>query len=503
MTTGFIDSLSDTDKDPRFVGQTLFGQGKVATGPLKLLLHGDAGTGGTLTPDTDIKRCLNDSEAAVLTQVGSELYLMAIGALQIPNIELYLGTSVLAASTAAEATITIAGAWTTPGDWRYRIGGVEITGGIAATDTPTTVATAITDYILAHPELGVTATSLAGVVTPRVISEGARGNDWTLVQDVTGLPAGATSVIAGGASITNGGVRFTGGSGTEDVTNFLAVEFDGRFERVCTAVRDSTNAGKWEVNLDSKALPDEGRMEHAVLGFNSSLLATVAAVAQTTLNNPRMQVLWHLNGETPPPVVAATFAAQRSAVENTTPNVNWDDEVIPGARGTTDADADIPSHSDRVAALDAGVTPITTINGQAAIVRSITTRSLTSGGDADNRTVDTSDSWVPDWVRDQLRIYWTTDFKIANPFVRDNFAPEETPPRRGGFATPKLWQQNAQRLMLVWQDDLIVTKVETNPVVAQFNAVAKRIVSRVPVIVLPKQHQIEVSVEQVPYESAA
>ena len=32
MTTGFIDELSDYDKDPRFVGQTLFGQGSVSQG---------------------------------------------------------------------------------------------------------------------------------------------------------------------------------------------------------------------------------------------------------------------------------------------------------------------------------------------------------------------------------------------------------------------------------------------------------------------------------------
>jgi hypothetical protein len=174
----------------------------------------------------------------------------------------------------------------------------------------------------------------------------------------------------------------------------------------------------------------------------------------------------------------------------------------PTTRGATDADADIPNHATRVAALDAGVTPITTIEGQGAVIRSITTRSLTSGGDADDRTVDTSESWVPDWIRDALRVYWTTEFKVKNPYVRDNFAPEENPPRRTGIATPQLWAQNAQRLMLGWEQDLIVTLVALNPVVAQFNAVAKRIVSRVPVIVTPLQHQIEVSVEQVPYNSA-
>lgn len=504
MTQGFIDELSDTDKDPRFVGQTKFGVGMVSTGPLKLLLCGLCGSGGLLTPDVDITRVYNTDDVDLQTQPGSELWGMAYAALQNPNAQVYICAPTAAGgAAAATATITIAGTWSTAGTWRYRIGGREISGGISASDLLGNVATNIAAYVSLHPELGVTAIAALGVVTLTTIDLGIRSLDYILVQDDTELPSGATSAVAGGASITNGGVRFTGGSGAENVTTLLAVEFPARFERVVFAQRDSTNVGKWEVQLDAKAGPNEGRMEHAIGAFNSSLMSTATSIAQTTLNNPRFQILWMMNGETPPPQMAASFGADRAALESTTPNVGYDDHIIKGVRGTTGADADIPSHATRVAALDAGITPITTIEGQGAIVRSVTTRSLTSGGDADDRTVDTSESWVPDWVRDRLREYWTLDFKIQNPYVRDDFAPEEVPPRQTGIATPKLWKQNAQRLMLGWQDQAIVTKVATNPVVAQFNATAKRIVSRVPVIVLPLQHQIEVSVEQVPYNSAA
>lgn len=504
MTQGFIDELSDTDKDPRFVGQTLFGQGMVSAGPLKLLVVGLAGSGGTIVADASPTRVINTADVDLLTQAGSELWGMAYAALQIPEAEVWLGAITAAGgAAAATATITIAGTWSTAGTWRYRIGGREISGGIAATDLLGNVAANIAAYVNLHPELGVTAAAALGVVTLTTIDLSVRSSDYILVQDDSELPSGATSAIAGGASITNGGVRFTGGAGTEDVTAFLANEFPARFERVVFAQRDSTNAGKWEVQLDAKAAPNEGRMEHAITGFNSTLLSTASSIAQSTLNNPRFQVLWMKNGETPPPQMAAAFGAKRSSIESGTPNVSYDDYKILGVRGSTDADSDIPSHATRVAALDAGVTPITTIEGQGAIVRSVTTRSLTSGGDADDRTVDTSDSWVPDWIRDRLREYWTLDFKVKNPYVRDDFAPEEIPPRQSGIATPKLWKQNAQRLMLGWQDQAIVTKVATNPVIAQFNATAKRIVSRVPVIVLPLQHQIEVSVEQIPYNSAA
>lgn len=504
MTIGFIDELSDTDKDPRFVGQTLFGQGMVSQGPLKMLCCGLAGSGGTIVADAAPVRAMNENDVDLLCQAGSELWGMAYAALQIPDVQLYLTAPTAAGgATAATATITIAGTWTTAGTWRYRIGGREISGGIAAADLLGTVAANINAYVNLHPELGVTSTVLLGVVTLTTIDLGVRSLDYILVQDTSQLPAGATSAIAGGTAVTNGGVRFTGGAGVENVTALLATEFPGRFERVAFAQRDSTNAGKWEVQLDAKAGPNEGRMEHAIVGFNSTLLATATSIAQTTLNNPRFQVLWMMNGETPPPQMAAAFAAKRSSVEAVTPNIGYDDYQILGVRGATNADSDIPSHSTRVAALDAGVTPITTIDGQGAIVRSVTTRSLTSGGDADDRTVDTSDSWVPDWIRDRLREYWTLDFKIKNPYVRDDFSPEEAAPKKTGIATPSLWQQQAQRLMLTWEAALIVTRVALNPVIAQFNRTAKRIVSRVPVVVTPLQHQIEVSVEQVPYNSAA
>lgn len=504
MTAGFIDELSDFDKDPRFVGQTLFGQGLVSAGPLKLLLCGLKGTSGTLTTDTQIARCLNTDEADILTTPGSELWGMAYAALQIPDVELYIAAPAAAGgAAAATATITIAGTWTTAGTARYRIGGREFTVGIAATDLLGNVATNIAAYINLHPELGVTGAAVLGVVTLTTIDLSVRSNDYILVQDTTELPSGATSAIAGGSSVTNGGVRFTSGAGVEDVTTLLTTEFPLRFERVVFAQRDSTNCGKWEVQLDAKAGPNEGRMEHAIGGFNSTLMSTATSIAQTTLNNPRFEILWMKNGETPPPQMAAAFGAKRSSVENTTPNVGYDDYKILGVRGSTGAPSDIPGHATRVAALDAGITPITTIEGQGAIVRSITTRSQTPSGDTDDRTVDTSDSWVPDWVRDRLREFWTLDFKVKNPYVRDDFSQEETPPKQTGVATPKLWKQAAMNLMLIWQGLNIVTKVATNPVIAQFNATAKRIVSRVPVIVLPLQHQIEVSVEQVPYNSAA
>lgn len=516
MTDGFIVELGDGNKDPGYYAQTRFGQGPTATGRLKLLLVGlKASSGGTLTPNTQFRRVLNPDEAATLAGAGGELARMADAAFRkATNCEVYIAAPAAAGgAAAATATITIDGTWTSSGQWKYRVCGDEISDGIASTDTQQSVAEGVRDYINARPRLAVSATAVAGevadewVVTLAAKSAGVRGNDYILVQDTSELPSGATSVIAGGSSTTNGGKRFTGGSGTEDIATLLTNEFDLYFDRFAFAQRDASNVAKLEAQVDAKAGPFEQRLQHCVGAFNSASLSTVSAITQTTINDPRFEILWMTNGETPAPEYAAEHAADRASIEEDTPNVGYDGKALPGIRAHTDGSSsvapDVPDHATRVAALDAGVTPLTTVDGQVVIVRAVTTRSLTEDSTVDDRTVDTSDAWVPDWVNRRVRRLYLEDFKPKNPRVRDDFAPEENPPRRTGIATPKLWKAFAMRWMLTWQEAAIVTKVESNPVVAQFNPNAKRIVSRIPVIPLPLHHQIEVSVEQIPFASAS
>ncbi len=508
MTNGFILEVSDTDKDPEFFGQTKFGVGPqtLANQPFVLLLVGMKATGaGTLTANTQVAKCTTPEDADTLAGAGGELARMARKALQIQGIEMYIAApAVPGGAAAAVATITIAGSWTeaSNNEWRYRIAGDYISGGISAADDSSDVAAAIAAYINARSYLAVTAVAVLGVVTLTSKSKGARQNDLMLWQDVSALPTGATSAVAGGSAVSNGAVRFHNGSGTEDVTTLLATLFTGRKHRIAAAQNDATNLALWRDQLDNKAGPFENRMEHLILGFNGDF-ATATSRAQTTLNEQRAQLLWMKDGETPASEIAAVFAAIRTQTERTNQNVSYDRMTLPGVFGQTD-ESTIPNRAARVAALDVGVTPIfTTIaTGKASIVRSVTTRSLTDTGDPDDRTVDTSESVVPDYIRDDLRLFWLSDFLANNPVVRDNRAPEE-PPLEPGTATPDLWSaQVRNRLINIHQANRLITKVSSNPPVSVFNKVAKRIASRVPVVVMPLQHQIEVSVEQVPYSTA-
>jgi phage tail sheath gpL-like len=506
---GVILELAPTDKKPGFYGKTQYGVGalSLASIPTVLLLVGlKAATGGSLVPDTQVVACTSSDDADTYAGPGSELARMAYAALQVPGVQILLAAPAIPnGATAATATITVNGTWTTGGQWTFRIGGVYLSSGIAYTDTPQTLATAIANFINNQPALPVSATAVAGQggaynVLLTVKSPGFRGNDTILWADTTELPAGATVQIAGGASVGNGGVRFSGGAATEDVTNLLATLVAGRYNRIAAAQRDAVNLSRWQMQLDMKAGPLVGRMEHAVFAI-STTFAAVTSLAQTSLNDQRAQLLWMLDGETAPTEIAAVFAAARLQAETTNPNVGFDNFVLPGVAPQTDAGS-IPNRATEVAALDMGVTPITTANDKAMIVRSITTHSLTDTGDPDDRTLDTSEAVVPDAVRDDLSLYWTSTYVVQNPWVRDDPAPEEPSPP-AGVATPSLWNAQVIAKLRGYEKANWICNVTQNLPQSAMNPNAPRIVSFVPTVVQPLNHQTEVTVAQVPFASAA
>jgi phage tail sheath gpL-like len=506
---GVILELSPTDKKPGFYGKTLYGVGAIslASIPKVLLLVGlKADTGGSLSPDTKVVDCFSEADADAYAAPGSELARMAYAALQIPGVQLKLATpSLPTGATAATATITLNGTWTAGGEWRLRIGGVYLSSGVSYTDTPQTLANSIAAAISNQPKLPVRATAAAGqggafTVTLTVKSPGFRGNDTILWAETTALPTGASVKIAGGAPVGNGGVRFQGGAGTEDITALLSTLVAGHYDRIAAAQRDAVNLSRWRTQLDMKAGPLVGRMEHAIFA-TSTTFAAATTLAQTSLNDQRAQLLWMLDGETAPAEIAAVFAAARLQAEATNPNVGYDNFVLPGVAPQTD-DAAIPNRPTEVAALDVGLTPVTTSKDQARIVRSITTRSLTDTGDPDDRTLDTSEAVVPDAVRDDIRLYWTTQYVVQNPYVRDDPAPEEPSPP-AGVATPSLWNAQLLAKLRSYEKARWICKVNQNPPQSAMNPNAPRIVSFVPTVVQPLNHQVEVTVAQIPFQASA
>jgi phage tail sheath gpL-like len=493
-----IDGFPDSYKVPGFYGQTKYGQsaGSLGAAALRLLVVGLKTAAGSMVADQDVVQVFSPEDCDTYAGAGSELGRMGQIAMLYKGIKVFLAApSAAGGAAAATATITIAGAWSAiAGTLKFWIGGVLVEVGVTATmTTATLVADAITATVNANARLPVTAANVAGVVTLTHKNVGIRGNQLLLAQDSTGKPAGMTSTIAGGTALyANLMLPFSGGTGTDSQTALLAVLNPLRFDRIVVAANDSTSAAAWETQIDDKAGPLEGRMEHCALGLCGTL-AAATSIAQTTLNDHRFQLVWMRNGETPPGEVAASMAALRVYSENPNPNKGYDGVKLLGVKGHRYA-GDRPNASTQQAALDAGVTPITTNDeGDAIIVRAVTTRSL-DGALPDYKTLDTAEAIVPDYARDRFRLRYAT-FVQNNPYVRDDPSPKEKS-LPSGVAHPRLWQSELTDEMQKMEAELILTSVADNPPHAEWNAAGKRIMSVADVVPLPIQHQIGVVIRQ-------
>ena len=310
------------------------------------------------------------------------------------------------------------------------------------------------------------------------------------------------------AILTGGLVPFYGGAGVESVTNALAAIVNTQYDRIAPAQNDATNAALWRSQVDTAAGPTVNILEQYCIATNGSLTAA-ESLAQTTLNDQRGSVLWQLNGETHPCEVSASFMSIRDSLEGSNWAQGYDQMPLPGVAIQSQT-ADFPNHPTLVAALSAGVTPLQNFNGAATIVRAITSHSL-NGSAPDYSCLDTTEVTVPDQVRQAVSLYWTSFFKPLNPVVQDD-PPTSAGGQTGpypptGVAMPSTW--NAQVVYLLTQfmlgktfpyPQLVQGSVAANPPVTGFNAAQGCLMSAIPVVPIPLQHQIGVSVRGTQYQ---
>jgi phage tail sheath gpL-like len=304
------------------------------------------------------------------------------------------------------------------------------------------------------------------------------------------------------AILTGGLVPFYGGTGVESVTTALANIVNDQFDRIAPAQNDATNAAAWQSQVDSVAGPIGNILEQCVFATNQSL-ATAASLAQTTLNDVRCSVLWQLNGETHPCEVAAGFASLRSSLEGDNWAQGYDNASIVGVAIQSQA-PDFPNHATQEAALNEGVTPVVNYNGQACILRAIVSHSL-NGTAPDYSTLDTSDLTVPDQVRADVRLYWTTFFKPNNPVCSPDpptsAGGQVAPYPPSGVAMPSTWTaqilaklQSYERGDTFPYPQLEQGSVELYPPFTAFDPNRKCLMSAIQVVPIAQDHQIGVSV---------
>ena len=496
-------NLPDSYKVPGFFGETDYGAGPInlRTIPFFLLLVGlKHPTLGTMTPDVDILDCTSNDDADSFAGAGSELARMAYAAIgEAKGYRLQIAAPA-AAGGAAPATFTFTignGNTGSTGGITLYIAGKAYPVTFAQGNTPTQSAVAVLAAVNQDPKCPFLLTNVAGVITGTHKCPSVRGNDFVIYLSIAGAPSTQTYTLTGGAAVTSttqiNGVRATGGSGVETLTNILNVEFPGRYQRIVPATYDATSLGVWLTQINAKADPTVGRTEHVIVGHNGTLSAATS-IAQTTLNNSRFQVCWHKDSETPPAEMAAAMGAVRAATEQPNPNSAFDGyqfATVVSQRFQSDYASVVTQQS----CLDNGVTPfVSTSNGKAQVVRSITTHSL-NGSVPDYRTLDTYDAWVPDWFRDDTAIFWATSFRVDNPYVQPDPGDGEPAPPPGS-ATPALWTAKLWHRMLGYERQNILAQVALNPPQSEYNYAANRIMSKAPTIAKPHQHQIGVKVLQ-------
>lgn len=454
-----IPGLTNATKRPGFFGQVVnpAGRSSASSSQLILLLAGNKTSAGTMTVDAAPQQVFSVDDVDALAGPGSELACQAYGiggtgaaggavggALAVPDVLVYIAAITEAAGVAATATITITGSWTAGGSLFYRLSGILVTVNTVTADTPTTVAQNIVLAINGNARLPFTAGNSSGVVTVTCKNIGLRGN-WHSIYQVTSQAAtGMVSTLTGGSSMTGGGKHFTGGTGSDSPAALLAAIAADEYSRIAIAcgdnTLDTTNVALWKTQLNNQAAPTSGILQQLVVASNDSL-TNAASIAKTTLNDTRFQMLWGLNVETHPYVVASTFAATRSVAETQDPDAYYDALVFPGALpgvAPQTQGADRATSTQQETALAEGVTPLLTFpDGTVRICRSIVTHCL-NGANADFRVLDTSGTTVPDYVLKGINLLWLTDFLPQNPRVSDNPPPEvKSPP--AGVAYPDLW----------------------------------------------------------------
>jgi phage tail sheath gpL-like len=440
--------VSPSYKVPRYIAKILMAAGAVSSASqrLKCLLIGKKTSAGSMAVDAVPIRITDADELDAKSGPGSQLAMMGYVALTVPSIELWVSAiTEPGAGTQATATIVISGAWTTSGLLRFRIAGIDITVSVTATMIVDDVGTAITTAFNAKLRQPVTAAYNAGsdTVTLTTKNKGVNEKDWILYYVADDAPSGIALAITGSAAVNTNGVRLgaaASGTGNEDATTLITKLQKTRYARIGLGHNDATNAALWETMVNTKAGPLSLLLDQLVFGHNGTTSQAIS-LAQTTLNAFRAQVLLHRNSENHPAQLAAYVAALRSVFEQTNPIYDWDSYPLEAIRGQAFED-DYLSDTEQDTLLNAGVTPVSTVDGVSKLVRMITTY-CQSGGVQDERCLDIGDPTMTDYATLDIKLMYETEFRPQNPVVRPDPAPEEEPPT-AGIAYPKLWNSKVQ-----------------------------------------------------------
>ena len=269
----------------------------------KTLIVGQKTVAGTVLANTLID-VFSDVDAATYFGRGSIAHLMARSALQANN---YLALTMIAlddagGSIAAAGTVTLAGNASGGGSLGLNVGDQSVVIAVSSADTPTIIAAALVAQIAKQPDLPVTASAVAGVVTLTAKNKGTLGN---------AIKFSATTTAAGVSAAV---VAMTGGATDPTIATALATVFAAGHNVIITAWNDTVNLTALRTHLDNVSGPLEQRGAIGIYAHTGTLAQATTLAA--SINSGRISGFLLPNGYEQSYEVAAAYGAVIASEED-------------------------------------------------------------------------------------------------------------------------------------------------------------------------------------------
>jgi phage tail sheath gpL-like len=201
-----IAGFPSSNRVPGPYGEVLYGTSGQSAANLPLLqlcvgMQGTAAGNGLIAVDTGVQQIFSKLDADTYAFAGSEGACMLYDAIDTAGNAgvpvFYASPKPAGGATQATAVIFIGGAWTSPGSLIVRIAGKTISVTVASGDTPSTVATNITNAINGFliGRLPVSAAASTAYVTLSCKTAGVRGMQHVAFVDTSQAPAGMTATF--------------------------------------------------------------------------------------------------------------------------------------------------------------------------------------------------------------------------------------------------------------------------------------------------------------------
>jgi phage tail sheath gpL-like len=406
-----ITGIDATYRIPGTYAEILFAQGPSAAsaGPRTVvfvmpMLSTGTWTAGTMYPVNDEITASNGAGIGSPLHRAIRMYLRAGGrkCFALPVAETVSGSPV-----AATAVLTIATNASGTGTLTVTVCGEDASYTFVSGATPTVIGDGIAASINAKTWLPCTAANASGTVTLTAKLKGISQGTATL--GVIRVRANITSGIGTTASF-GGAFLGTGAAGAEGSTTeaantatALANIAASRKYYVVTSTLDATSWGHFITHVTTKAEPRQGMRSVIIAAYTGSLAS--AQTLATGKNYERLQVVWQPNSEHDTAELVGNMAAVRQKREQTDSAYNLggyseSDWLIRPAYSETDW----PDGDDQNDAINDGLTPIASRDGDTYIVMSVDTRSKNPTGTVDDfracetHRISVCDEWVDERV---------------------------------------------------------------------------------------------------------